>query len=486
MYHPRTIGILGGGIAGLASAYYLARRAIPNLRILLLERSSRFGGWISSNQLGPTYNNHLFEVGPRTLRLQSGIGSLNSYTAVNSLKLLEELNLMSEQFCPIEKTSPANRNRLIYLNDQLINLNDLSLIWGGKPLKYPPIVYFLYEYFSEKGRYNVQDETIKSFIYRRFGSVLSEEIVEYLLDPVMKGIYAGDVSKLSARTVLKKIFDLEQRYGSIIAGLLKTRKKKESKHDLFQDLNFDEYSSLLNQHSIYYFRDGMEVLVKRLVQVLETFPNVQLIRNQTMQNLRFDDQGVHLKTRSNDEYHLDHLISAVPAFEFAHLLEANRYPILRSRLNQIAFVDMIVINLLYKKEDIYPKEAFGYLIPSREHSRLLGVLFDSCVRQKIDGQKRGSQLTVMMGGRWYDQWRLAECSDEQLMKFVKAELKKQIQLDAEPWHYSISRLQGAIPVGRRMRVIQHSMSSVFFRITMWVMKMFWMISMRSFAKNVCR
>lgn len=168
-----TIGILGGGIAGLTSAYYLAQKAArskyPQLKILLFERSSRFGGWIRSSQLEEKYQSHLFEVGPRTLRLQSGIASLSSHSAINTLQLLKQLNIFDSQFCPIEKTSPANKNKLIYVNKQLINLNDLSLIFGGKPLRYPPVAYGLYEYFSKKGRQTVQDETIKSFIHRRFG-----------------------------------------------------------------------------------------------------------------------------------------------------------------------------------------------------------------------------------------------------------------------------------------------------------------------------
>ena len=168
-----TVGILGGGIAGLTSAYYLAQKAArskyPQLRILLFERSSRFGGWMHSSQLDEKYQSHLFELGPRTLRLESGIASQSSHSAINTLQLLKQLNIFDSQFSPIEKTSPTNKNKLIYFNQQLINLNDLSLIIGGKPLRYPPVVYAVYEYFSKKGRQRVQDETIKSFIYRRFG-----------------------------------------------------------------------------------------------------------------------------------------------------------------------------------------------------------------------------------------------------------------------------------------------------------------------------
>jgi oxygen-dependent protoporphyrinogen oxidase len=188
----------------------------------------------------------------------------------------------------------------------------------------------------------------------------------------------------------------------------------------------------------------MEILPKTLVEHLQTLPNVELIRNQTIQKIQFQENQIEISTRTNEKYHLDHLISALPAFELSKLIDNE---ILRSRLNQIPFVNMIVINLLYQREDIFPKEAFGYLIPSRENSHLLGVLFDSCIRHATDKDKRGSQLTVMMGGVWFDELRLGQCTDEQLMHIAMSELKKQMNLDEKPVVYSIARLNKAIPVG---------------------------------------
>jgi protoporphyrinogen/coproporphyrinogen III oxidase len=185
-----------------------------------------------------------------------------------------------------------------------------------------------------------------------------------------------------------------------------------------------------------------------LIDKLRSMSNIELLSEQMIERIQFlddNDKPVELTMKCHQVHRFDHLVSAVPAFELASLLD-KQHENLRSQLNQIKFVDMIVLNLLFKKEDIYPQEAFGYLIPSREHSPLLGVLFDSCVRQRVDGKKRGSQLTVMMGGVWHDQWHLDDMTDEQLMNIVRTELKNQINLDETPWHYSISRLNRAIPV----------------------------------------
>ncbi|CAF2959659.1 unnamed protein product [Rotaria sp. Silwood2] len=90
-------------------------------------------------------------------------------------------------------------------------------------------------------------------------------VTKYKIGDEVFGIYAGSVTDLSARSVFKTIFNLEQRYGSIIAGLLKTRKDKQNQnsiHFLFNDLNLKDYSTLLNKYPIYYLRDGLETLVK--------------------------------------------------------------------------------------------------------------------------------------------------------------------------------------------------------------------------------
>ena len=73
-----TIVVLGGGISGLASAYYLAKNLPPHKKVVLIERSQRVGGWIQSERRtlarGATgaapqaKESALFERGPRSIR----------------------------------------------------------------------------------------------------------------------------------------------------------------------------------------------------------------------------------------------------------------------------------------------------------------------------------------------------------------------------------------------------------------------------------
>lgn len=61
------VAVLGGGITGLASAYYLAER-LPHAQITLFEGSSRLGGWLRSKQVDVGSGKVVFEQGPRNLR----------------------------------------------------------------------------------------------------------------------------------------------------------------------------------------------------------------------------------------------------------------------------------------------------------------------------------------------------------------------------------------------------------------------------------
>jgi protoporphyrinogen/coproporphyrinogen III oxidase len=68
--HSHDVAILGGGITGLASAYFLTRQ-FPNAKVTLYEAKDRVGGWLESERVPVKDGDILFEAGPRTLRPQS-------------------------------------------------------------------------------------------------------------------------------------------------------------------------------------------------------------------------------------------------------------------------------------------------------------------------------------------------------------------------------------------------------------------------------
>ena len=63
------VAVIGGGLTGLTTAYYLARRLPSSSRVTLYEGADRLGGWIHTvKKTTPDGGVVHFENGPRILR----------------------------------------------------------------------------------------------------------------------------------------------------------------------------------------------------------------------------------------------------------------------------------------------------------------------------------------------------------------------------------------------------------------------------------
>jgi oxygen-dependent protoporphyrinogen oxidase len=64
-------------------------------------------------------------------------------------------------------------------------------------------------------RGHVDDESIAGFVRRRFGN----EAVDYLAEPLLAGIHAGDAERLSMRALFPRLLDAERQSGSVLRSL---------------------------------------------------------------------------------------------------------------------------------------------------------------------------------------------------------------------------------------------------------------------------
>lgn len=391
---------------------------------------------------------------------------------------------LEDRLLTTPKSSPAAQNRFIYYPDHLVRmpgpglslLANLQNLWS-EPVFNGTVTGALAEFATPKRPPMVRDESVGSFISRRFGLQLADNIVS----AVFHGIYAGDIYKLSARSILPQMWHTESKKGSILydmldrriggyrlispddADLMKLRK--------YQDRPVSEARAAAAASSVFTFRGGIGELASRLEAELVKSGNVQLQTGTLVQDMKITGRENNAKmelvtqdttTRKQEAkalWDFSHVISTIAGSKLAGIVSDNT-PLLP--LFQTKAVTVMVVNLYYSNPSIIPVKGFGYLLPrsvplAQNPERALGVVFDSDASIGQDAVE-GSKLTVMLGGHWWDDYDKYP-DEEEGATMAKAILKRHLNITAEPQAVRVGLQQSCIPqyeVGHEQRMEQAS------------------------------
>uniref|UniRef100_A0A182W2Z5 Protoporphyrinogen oxidase n=1 Tax=Anopheles minimus TaxID=112268 RepID=A0A182W2Z5_9DIPT len=433
--------ILGAGISGLAAGHYLLRKT-PTLPFTIYEATDRIGGWIRSDRF--LDNGFVFEAGPRTIRPKGP-------AANNTLQLIEDLGLADEVYS-ISSNHTAARNRMIYAKGKL-NLLPNSL--GGLLKTVPPFTKPLYfaafrDLLAGRSKTALNDESMYSFVERRFG----KEIADYAVSSMLCGICAGNAKEISVKFLMKDLFEREQRHGGVLLGLLKeglqNRNKKQSENVTKTTTTVSSLADRAKAEnwSIYSIRGGLQTLPETLADDLRA-KGVPIVTSTKFEELIFERDQVVLRV-DGKEQQLRHIVSSIPSYKLAKHVQ-KQHPQLASSLSSIPFVDVCVINLQYREADLLKQDGFGFLVPPIENLPILGVIFDSCCFDMDDN----TVLTVMMGGAWFEKWFGKNPSNEHLLEIALDNVKKILHIEQKPDSYKVNLLRKCIPqytVGHQERV----------------------------------
>ena len=208
---PGIISILGGGISGLSAAYRLTQIQPSPKRIVLFEASNRIGGWMHSSRLE---DGVIYEHGPRTIRPVGESGTV-------TLNLVHELGL-EDQVMNVPFGHPSSRNRYVYADSKLVRLpTEFSTLYKTKaPFKKPLIAAGIRDLLTKKS--SEKDESMFDFVSRRLGP----DLAEFAIDPLVRGVCAGDSKEISVKFLLKSLKEAEQKYGKVTIGLLANALRK--------------------------------------------------------------------------------------------------------------------------------------------------------------------------------------------------------------------------------------------------------------------
>lgn len=403
---PKTILIVGGGISGLSLLHYLRQKYSlrTDVKILLLEKEASLGGTIRS----VLKNGCLFETGPN--------GFLDSKP--RTLEFISELGLAGE----LVKAGRDAQIRYICLNNVLHPFPmSPAGFFGFRPMRLREKLRVFVEPFVARGI--DPEESVYAFGARRLGETFSQ----LFLDPMVSGIYGGDARQVNLRAAFPRIYELEQKYGSLFKAMVKIKKEKKNGGE----------TAGMPSGTLTSFRRGqaqmIEILGKRYSDHILLNHEAAAV---TCGGGRFVVEG------AGRRYEADELFICTPSYQAARMLRGASSG-LADDLNRVPYAPMAVVGLVFPLL-AFPKkpQGFGYLIPSSERKEVLGVLFESNIfpSRSPEGQ---ILLRIMIGGARHPS--ILERAQEELVHLAVDEVRRTLHARGDPGEVFFAAWPKGIP-----------------------------------------
>ena len=404
----KSVAIIGAGITGLTAAFYLKRAGIP---VTLHESGDRVGGAIRSLRR----DGYLAEFGPNTIL----------ETSPRIAQLIRDAGLQSRKMAP----SPGSEKRFLVRNKKPVEMPGSPFGFLSTSLFSPGAkLGVLREPFIAPKR-DGHEESIAEFVIRRLG----REFLDYAIDPMVGGIYAGDPGNLSVEQAFPKLAALEANYGSLIKGsILGARARKKSGEiakDRAPKFSFDE---------------GLQVLPDTLGDLLGD----SIFLNSSVQKISQCEAGWIMETTAQGgNFSSEH--SAVIYAGTAHRLPDFHVELTgRKRLDFTPFSSIrhpavASVVLGFRREDVrHPCRGFGVLIPKVEGFRILGTIFSSSL---FPNRAPAGHLTLTsyVGGERHPE--LPVLSHEELVELTRRDLSNLFGIRGAPTFAHCTVIPKAIP-----------------------------------------
>ena len=407
--------ILGGGVSGLATAYFLSRYAIP---ATIIEKTNRTGGLIKTDVI-------------EGCRLEAGP---DSYVATKPAvsELAEELPGLKDQ---IIGSNDAGRRIFVRRNGKLIPMPQgmVMMVPGDwETLQQSDLISedakrAIYQETKKKPLERHKDISVGQLVEEHFGA----EVLEYLTEPLLCGVYGGDSENLSAESVLPRFMGYERKYGSLVKGVRQELRDRPKGGSLFLS-----------------FREGMQTLTNSLAGAMAG--RVNIVRGEATAVTR-DGGGWQVRV-GNQTLSTGKVVLCCPAHTNARLLETGAPPI-ASGLAAIPHSSAILVMLVYDRRALgHPLDGFGFLVPRGERKTLAASTW---INTKWPNRIR-PDLAALRGfivGR--QAVELAKASEEEIVSLVREDYRRLMGVTAEPLFHTFYAWPDSMPqyvVGHQRRV----------------------------------
>ncbi len=413
---PVRIVVAGGGITGLTAAYrLLTSRPAGEVHVTLLEGSDRLGG-------------SLFTKRASGLVLDGGADAFVT-AKPQAIALCKELGLGAR----LQETRPESRRVYFLKGKRLVSMPEGLVLaiptrfWPfvTSPLFSKPAVMRMGFDLMIPRKRSDEDESIASFLDRRFG----REAVEILGEPLLAGIYSGDPGRLSIESTFPMLTALEREHGGLIMGALAARAKRPAAPSAKGKPPPSPFAAL---------KGGMGELVEALEQAIRSRGGEIRMSTEVAQVER-DGAGFSLATRGphgDERVAADRVLLACTAPAIARALEGLA-PAVSRELRAIPHASTASLLFVYARADVpHPLDASGVLIPRREGHDASAITFMSS-KWADRAPDDVAMLRVFLGGHARPEVRVM--TEDDLVAIGRAELARVMNITAEPRSVEVFR-----------------------------------------------
>jgi oxygen-dependent protoporphyrinogen oxidase len=427
MSERKHVIILGGGITGLAAAFYVqqyAKKTNKHVTFTLLEGSEVLGGKIETIQ----HDGFIIERGP------------DSYLARKTVMtdLIHDVGLGDDLVS--NKTGQA----YILHNKRLHPIPEGAVM--GIPTKVMPFAFTpLFSIFGKaragldlilpKRSNTDQDISVGHFFRRRLGN----EVVDRLIEPLLSGIYAGKIDRLSLQSTFPQFVQTEKKHRSLIVGMKKSQPttdktpQPQEKKGAFLTL-----------------KKGLISLVERLEEALPKESIMKGIKADSVQ--RLEDGSYEVRLENGTIINGDHVIVTTPYFITKQLFNAGLFP---KDFHDTKPTSVATVAMEFNETDVtFNLEGTGFVVAKSEDTAITACTWTT--RKWPHTTPKGKVILRCYVGRADDQTIVHE-ADEVILEKVLHDLKTTMGVHAKPEVYHISRMIDAMPqyeVGHQENVIK--------------------------------
>lgn len=424
----KQVVIVGGGITGLAAAFYLQKevrnRTLP-IDITLVEADDRLGGKIETIRR----DGFVIEKGPDSFLIRKQ----------SMERLAKELGIEDEL------VRNATGQAFILLHNELHPIPGGSVM--GIPTELTPFLET--ELFSWKGKLRAagdflmprsratlqeEDQPVGPFFRRRFGN----EIVDHLIEPLLSGVYSGDINYMSLQATFPQFVQMEKNYRSLMIGSKVSRSKRLPEKDSHSSKKSGAFHT---------FRNGLETIVEALERQLT---DVQIIKGQAV--TRIDRQGDEavLTLQNGTTLIATDVIMTTPHRVTGHLFA--RHGILQE-VGTIPTSSVATIALAFDEGQVVQEQnGTGFLVSKKNDYNITACTWTN--KKWPTTTPEGKVLLRAFIGRIGEE-HLVDENDETLVQMALHDLKKIFTISGEPEFSIVTRWKEDRPqyrVGHKERI----------------------------------